>query len=239
MKISRYSLLLLLSLGLVSSAQAGVGDWLKKKLDKSGSTTGLNVETVAAGLREALEQGAGRAVQTLGRDNGFWSHPRLRIPMPEKLQKAEQTLRKLGQGRLADDFVQSLNRAAEQATPAARDIFVSAIRRMSIRDAMDILKGPPDAATTFFRQHTEAALTGAFHPIVARTTTAVGVTARYKKLLKRIEPLGLADARDLDIDAYVTRQALDALFQLVAEEEGRIRRDPVARTTELLKQVFQ
>jgi hypothetical protein len=231
--------MLLLSLGLVAAAHAGVDDWLKQKLKKSGSSASLDADTVAAGLREALEQGTGRAVQTLGRDNGFWSHPQLRIPMPEKLQKAEKTLRKLGQDKLADEFVQSLNRAAEQATPAARDIFVGAIRKMSMRDAMDILKGPPDAATRFFRQHTESALTAAFHPIVSRSTTAVGVTAYYKRMLKRVEPLGLVDTREFNLDDYVTRKALDALFQLVAEEEGRIRKDPVARTTELLKKVFQ
>lgn len=230
---------MLLSLSLTASAHAGLDDWLKQKLKQSGSGSSLDTETIAAGLREALEQGTGRAVQTLGRDNGFWSHPQLRIPMPEKLQKAEKALRKLGQGKLADEFVQSLNRAAEQATPAARDIFVGAIRKMSIRDALDILKGPPDAATKFFRQHTDAALAGAFRPIVARSTEAVGVTARYKKMIKRVQPLGLVDARELDLDDYVTRRALDGLFQLVAEEEARIRKDPVARTTELLRKVFR
>lgn len=230
--------MLLLSLGLTVSAHAGLDDWLKQKLKQSGSASSLDAETVAAGLREALEQGTGRAVQTLGRDNGFWSHPQLRIPMPEKLQKAEKALRRLGQDKLADEFVQSLNRAAEQATPAARDIFVGAIRKISIRDALDILKGPPDAATKFFRQHTDAALVAAFRPIVARSTEAVGVTARYKKLVKRVQPLGVVDARELDLDDYVTRRALDGLFQLVAEEEARIRKDPVARTTELLRKVF-
>ncbi|HKQ31395.1 MAG TPA: DUF4197 domain-containing protein [Burkholderiales bacterium] len=220
------------------SACAGLDERLKEKL-KSGSGGSLDAATVAAGLREALEQGTGRAVQTLGRENGFWSHANLRIPVPEKLARAEKTLRRLGQDKLADDFIQSLNRAAEQATPAARDIFVGAIRKMTIRDAFDILNGPPNAATQYFRRHTETSLAQAFRPIVARSTQAVGVTAQYKKLVSRVEPLGVVDTRGLDLDDYVTRKAMDGLFQLVAEEEKRIREDPVARTTELLRKVFK
>jgi len=224
---------------LSSSACAGLDDRLKEKLKSSGSGASLDAATVAAGLREALEQGTGRAVQTLGRDNGFWSHPSLRIPVPEKLTRAEKTLRRLGQDKLADDFIRSLNRAAEQATPAARDIFVGAIRKMTIRDAFDILNGPPNAATQYFRRQTDAPLAQAFRPIVARSTQSVGVTAQYKKFVQRVEPLGVVDTRELDLDDYVTRKALDGLFELVAQEEKRIREDPVARTTELLRKVFK
>jgi hypothetical protein len=230
---------LLAALLATTTAHAGLDDWFKEKLKSAREGQSVDTETVAAGLREALEQGTQRAVQTLGRENGFWSHPQLRIPMPEKLQKADKALRRLGQDKLADEFVQSLNRAAEQATPAARDIFLGAIRRMSIRDAYDILKGQPDAATLYFRRQTETPLAGAFRPIVTRSTEAVGVTARYKKIVKRIEPLGIVDTRDLNLDDYVTNKAMDALFYLVAEEEKRIRADPVARTTELLRKVFK
>jgi hypothetical protein len=231
--------MLLVAVLATTTAQAGWDDWLKDKLRSARDGQSLDADTVAAGLREALEQGSQRAVQTLGRENGFWSHPQLRIPMPEKLQKADKALRRLGQDKLADEFLQSLNRAAEQATPAARDIFVGAIRRMSIRDALDILKGQPDAATLYFRRHTQTPLADAFRPVVARSTAAVGVTARYKKFIKRAEPLGIVDTRDLDLDDYVTRKAMDALFHLVADEERRIRADPLARTTELLKKVFK
>jgi hypothetical protein len=235
----RYCLVLSAALLAVFPAQAGIDDWFKEKIKSVRDGQQVDADTVAAGLREALEHGTARAVQTLGRDGGFWANPQWRIPMPAKLQKAEKTLRRLGQDRLADEFVQSLNRAAEQATPAARDIFVGAIRKMSIRDAVDILKGQPDAATQYFRRHTESPLVQAFRPIVARSTATAGVTASYKKMVKRVEPLGVVDTRDLDLDDYVTGKAMEALFQLVAEEEKRIRENPAARTTELLRKVFR
>jgi hypothetical protein len=232
----------LLLLGALSAAPgcAGSSDWLRGEINRSsGMSTKLDPAVVAAGLREALEQGTARAVQQLGRENGFWSHPALRIPMPEKLQKAEGALRRFGQDKLADDFIRSLNRAAEQATPEARRIFVDAIHRMTIQDAVDILRGTQDAATRYFRRQTETPLTQAFRPIVAHSTAAVGVTSGYKRLVQRAEPLGLVDTGQLDIDDYVTRKALDGLFQLVADEERRIRLDPAARTTELLRNVFR
>jgi Protein of unknown function (DUF4197) len=224
----------------VVSCAASSSDWLKHEVERATSAAAPpDAATIAAGLREALEHGTARAVQELGRENGFWADSRLRIPLPEKLQKVDAALRRVGQEKLADDFVRSLNRAAEQATPEARRIFLDAIQRMTIRDALDILRGPQDAATRYFRAQTEAPLTQAFHPIVARSTAAVGVTANYKRIASRAEPLGLVDMRDLDIDAYVTRKALDGLFVVVADEERRIRENPAARTTELLRKVFR
>jgi hypothetical protein len=235
-KPSRYiACALLLILAPSFPVHAGLKEWASEKVKKQEK---LDAKTVAAGLRQALEQGTQQAVGALGRENGFWKHPTLRIPVPEKLVKVERGLRRIGQDKVADDFVRSLNRAAEQATPAARDIFVNAIRKMTVRDAMDILKGSDDAATLYFRRHTEAPLISAFKPIVTRSTEAVGVTAHYKRFVKKAQPLGLVDTRNLDIDDYVTRKALDGLFSLVAEEEKRIRKDPVARTTELLRKVF-
>ncbi|MFL6623683.1 MAG: DUF4197 domain-containing protein [Sulfurifustaceae bacterium] len=232
------SMALLLLATFAFAAHAGVKDWLEEQIRKASPQKVVDPTTVSAGLREALEHGTSRAVRELGREDGFWKHPRLRIPMPEKLHTVERGLRRLGQDKLADDFALSLNRAAEQATPAAQKIFVDAIRGMTIRDAMDILRGPPDAATRYFRQHTEGTLAEAFRPIVARSTDAVGATANYKKIIKKVEPLGLANAASLDIDEYVTQKALAGLFGLVAEEERRIREDPAARTTELLRKVF-
>ena len=231
---------LLVGVLLFGSGCSGVSEQVKSRLSRAtNSDGGLDPATVAAGLREALEQGATRAVQQLGRDNGFWLHPTLRIPVPENLRKIDTALRRLGQRKLADDFTHSLNRAAEQATPAARAIFVDAIRRMTVNDAIAILRGPPDAATQYFRRTTEASLAASFMPIVARSTQAVGVTALYKRVGQRAESLGVSDAARFDIDAYVTRKTLDALFVLVADEERRIREDPLARTSELLRKVFR
>ncbi len=225
---------------LASTGCGGVSEQLKSRLNRAtGADTDLDAATIAAGLREALEQGSTRAVQQLGRENGFWSHPTLRIPVPENLRRIDAGLRRLGQSRLADDFSRSLNRAAEQATPAARAIFVDAVRRMTVGDAVAILRGPQDAATQYFRRQTESSLTVNFRPIIARSTEAVGVTALYKRIGQRAESLGMADAARYDIDAYVTRKTLDALFVLVADEERRIREEPLARTSELLRKVFR
>lgn len=232
--------LLLLAASLAVSGCAEIADRVREQVGReSTSRAGLDRATVAAGLREALAQGTTRAVRELGHENGFWSHPRLRIPIPANLQKAERGLRRLGQAKLADDFALALNRAGERAAPAAREIFLEAIHQMTIQDAFEILRGPSDAATQYFRRHTEARLTRAFRPIVARSTEAVGVTAAYKRVLVRAQPLGLIDTSQWDIDDYVTHKTLDGLFQLVAAEEQRIRADPVARTTELLRNVFR
>lgn len=216
-------------------AAAGLDDWFKTRV--GGSPT--DAATLSAGLKQALEQGAERAVATLGREDGFYRHPELKIPMPEKLRKLESGLRRLGQDRHADEFVLSLNRAAESALPHAREVLLDAIRAMSIEDAVGIVKGPPDAATRYFRARSEGALTQRFTPIVVAATDRVGVTRRYKKLVSDSGMLArLVDTRELDIDAYITRQALDGLFHLIGDEEKRIREQPVARTTELLRQVF-
>lgn len=225
---------------LIVAACGSFPEQFKARLNHmSNGDAELDSATIAAGLRQALEQGSARAVQELGRNGGFWSRPMLRIPIPDNLKKVEAGLRRLGQGRLVDDFARSLNRAAEQATPAARAIFVEAIRRMTVRDAVAILRGPPDAATRYFRRNTEAELAASFKPIVARSTQSVGVTSFYKRVVDRAAVLGVVDTQRFDIDAYVTHKALDGLFRRVADEERRIREDPAARTTELLRKVFR
>jgi hypothetical protein len=216
-------------------AVAGLDDWIKARVDVHST----DAVTVSAGLKQALEQGAERAVAALGREDGFYRHPELKIPMPKKLRKIESGLRRLGQDKRADEFVLSLNRAAEAALPQAREVLIDTIRTISIEDAVGIVKGPPDAATRYFRAHSENTLTQRFTPIVTAATDRVGVTRRYKQLVNDNAMLArLVDTRDLDIDAYITRRALDGLFRLIADEEKRIREQPVARTTELLRQVF-
>lgn len=216
-----------------------LSEQLKMQVSRvNGNGSGIDSATIAAGLREALQHGSSRAVSELGRDGGFWSRPALRIPVPSNLQKVDAALRRFGQARLADDFTHALNRAAERAVPAAGGIFGDAIRRITLDDALGILRGPPDAATSYFRRHTEAALARSFRPIVADSTRAVGVTAYYKRVVRSAATVGV-DTRELDIDDYVTRKTLDGLFQVVADEERRIRADPAARTTELLRKVFR
>ena len=233
-----FAISLLLLLPLATHA-GGLDHWLKDQLRQKDSGTALDPGTAADGLKQALEHGTQQAVSLLGRENGYFGDARVKIPLPENLARVEKTLRKLGQGKTADEFVLSLNRAAEAAAPEAKAIFLQVIRQMSVQDAVKIVRGPNDAATAYFRGHSEAALRDRFRPIVAAATDKVGVTHRYKKLLKEAGPVAkLIDTRRLDLDDYVTRKALDGLFLMVADEEKRIRQDPVARTTDLLRKVF-
>lgn len=228
---------LLASLAL---AQTGCStDWAKTQYEEYRQrSAGLDTETIVAGLREALAKGTERAVSALGRVDGYLKNPPVHIPMPEELQRTETLVRKLGGSRYADEFIISLNRAAEAAAPHARAIFLDVIRGMTIQDAHAILTGADDAATQYFRRHAEPRLAGAFRPVVARATTSVGVTRRYKRFVERVAGTGLMDTGGLDLDAYVTQKALDGLFTMIAAEEKRIRQDPLARTTELLRKVF-
>ena len=199
----------------------------------------LSNEEMVAGLKAALQEGTRFAVDSLGRNGGYLDNADVRIPMPHSLVWVEKSLRTLGQEKLADDFVASMNHAAEQAVPEAAAIFSEAIQAMTLDDARAILTGPDDAATQYFRAHTETALTRRMRPIISRATDNTGVTSAYKRMLSGAGGLGsLLPGDATDIDGYVTQQALDGLFSVVAEEEQRIRENPLARSSELLKKVF-
>lgn len=202
------------------------------------AASGLPTSDVAAGLKEALAQGTTHAIKTLGRADGFWGNPAVRIPLPDPLQKTESLLRSLGQGKKVDAFQLSLNRAAERAVPEVADIFGDAIRTMTLDDARAILAGPPDAATQYFRRVAGERLAQRIRPIVADATGRVGVTRKYKALAGG--PLGALGGMGgaLDLDGYVTDKTLDGLFATIAEQEKEIRRNPAARTSELLRRVF-
>lgn len=204
-----------------------------------GGKGALGRKEVISGLKEALSKGTQFAVSTLGRKGGFLDDPQVRIPLPKSLQTVEHALRFVGQEQLADEFVATMNHAAEQAVPEAAGVFASAIRRMSVTDAMGILNGPDDAATRYFRREAGPELIQKMLPIVRRTTSRAGVTASYKRLVDSVPYAGgvLKDS-NLNLDSYVTEKAVDGLFTKIAAEEKRIRKDPAARTTELLRRVF-
>ena len=224
-------LFLTLSLLLPATGMAGLRDWLQPASSDPSQ---------AEALRELLSQGSVQAVSQLGRPDGYFANPRVRIPLPENLRRIERTLRSLGQGEVADEFILSLNRAAETAAPEAKAVFLDVVRGLTLKDTVAIVKGPDDAATRYLRQHADTTLTSRFLPIVSRATEQVGVTARYKKLTRRASFAGgVLDLSRLDLDNYVTQRALDGLFLLIGDEEQRIRRDPAARTTELLRKVFK
>jgi hypothetical protein len=224
--------------GLLLAGCANLPPELQGVLDQAaGSEAALGEGDIAAGLKEALATGTQRAISRIGVTDGFWKNVSLRIPLPENLQKAEKALRMFGQGERVEEFHLSLNRAAEKAVPEAASIFGNAIRAMSLADARQILNGPPTAATDYFRGKTTTTLMERFKPVVSRATASVGATREYKDLAVKVARY-MPGFETQDIDAYVTDRALSGLFQTLGEEEKRIRQDPAARTTELLRRVF-
>jgi hypothetical protein len=199
----------------------------------------LSDERVAAGLREALQVGTGNAVQLTGRLDGYFRNDAIKILMPERLRPIEKGLRRVGQGRQVDDFVLSMNRAAERAAPTAKDIFWNAIRQLTFDDARRILSGGDSAATEYFRRKTSDELTAAFRPVVEQAMNEVGATRRYEELTRRAKSVPFVHIQTLDIAEYVVAKALDGLFHVLSEEEQKIRTDPAARVTSLLKEVFR
>lgn len=221
-------------------ACAGRLDALKESLKSGGVTaTEPGADEIARGLKAALAQGAEKAVNRLGQPDGFLRNLDVKIPLPPTLARVETTLRRLGQQRLADDFVAALNHAAETAVTEAAPIFRDAITQMTLADAKQILTGPDDAATRYFRRVGDARIQERMLPIVQAATEKAGVTSAYKKLVGHRTVAALFRGHDdLELDRYVTQKTSDGLFRLIADEEREIRRNPVARTTELLKKVF-
>jgi hypothetical protein len=204
-------------------------------LEKSSS---LSDPQVADGLKEALQVGADNAVKLTGRTDGYFANEAIKILMPPKLRSLEKGLRAIGFGPKIDDFVLSMNRSAEAAAPAARQIFADAIMAMSFEDARKILSGGDTAATDYFKGKTSGQLTAAFRPYVEKTMGENGVTQQYKALTDQYQSIPFAKSQNLDISDYVVGKALDGLFHELADQERQIRQNPAARTTELLKQVF-
>lgn len=203
-----------------------------------GRPGGLNDAKIASGLKEALQIGTQNAVNLTGRLDGYFRNEVIKILMPEKLQTLEKGLRLVGYGPRVDEFVLSMNRAAERAAPRAKAIFWDAIGEMSFEDARKILNGGDTAATDYFQDKTTDRLAAAFRPVVDKAINEVGVTRRYKELIGRYEAIPFVTSERFDIDQYVVTKALDGLFYVVGEEERKIRTNPTARVTDLLKEVF-
>jgi hypothetical protein len=229
---------LVIAMGLAPcGARADLQQDLSRLLGKSSAEPSR--KEMATAIRQALSQGGERAIRTLGRKDGFFRNPEVRIPMPRELRPVDSLLRRLGQGRYADQFVRTLNRAAEQAIPLAADVIRDTVSHMTVRDAVKIVRGPDNAATLYLRKHAGEALGKQFLPIVRQTTANAGVTRSYKRLMARAGPMARQlGVKTVDLDQYVTDRTLDGLFHVLAQEEKRIREHPVARTTELLKKVF-
>ncbi len=224
-----------------STSHAGFMDNLTRELVPAARQSSLDDGTIAKGLKEALATGTERAVKEVARTDGYFGNQLIRILLPEKVQQVANVLSRIGYQQEVDSFVMSMNRAAEKAAPKAAGFFGDAIRKMSLEDARAILSGDDTAATRYFEKHTRPGLYNAFKPVVVNSMEQVGTARTYKNMIGRYEgnPLAsLTGAPDLDLNNYVTNKALDGLFKMVGEEEKKIRSNPAARSTELLRKVF-
>jgi hypothetical protein len=210
----------------------GLGAWCP------AFAAGLTETDAAAGIRVALEKGAVAAVKLLGKPEGFLGNPQVRIPLPGALNDAAKLLRATGQQRRVDELEVAMNRAAEAAVPEAQALLVNAVKGMSVEDAKQVISGGDNSVTDFFARKTREPLGVKFLPIVTKATEKVGLVDRYNALAGRAAGFGLIKKQDANIQAYVTEKALDGLFLMIAEEEKKIRANPAAAGSAILKKVF-
>lgn len=198
----------------------------------------ISNKDAVGGLKEALSQGATKAVATLGKQDGFLGNPKVKIPLPESLEKVESLMRRFGKGQQADELVTSMNRAAESAVQEAKPLLLGAVKQMSVEDAKKILNGGDDAATRYFRDKTEAPLTDKFLPIVRQATAKAQLAEKYDQFAGAGKRYNLVKEEDAKLENYIARKALDGMYWMIAEEERAIRRDPVGAAGNLAKKVF-
>jgi hypothetical protein len=222
-------------------------DWLKKQADslqgKSPSAvtaTKLSDTKIGSGLKEALKVGLENAVKSTGQPGGFFNNDAIKILIPQQIRGIEPVLKSLGLNKQLDEFVLSMNSAAESATPLAQDIFLNALLDMSIDDAKKVLSGGESAATAYFKDKTKDKLVAAFRPAVQKTLDSYGISKKYNELISRYKTIPFAKSLpNLDADQYVVSKTVDGLFYVLGQEEAKIRKDPAARVTDLLKEVFK
>ena len=233
---------LLIAVSFFTFAAFSQGSLLNKAKDalnktKSGSDSSLSAEEIASGLKEALTVGATNSSGKLSVADGFFKDAAVKILMPEEVQKVEKKMRTLGMGKLVDNTILSMNRAAEDASKSAANIFIKAIKQMSISDALGILKGTDTAATGYLRKVTNAELTAAFKPVIETSLAKVDATKYWKDFFNTYNRFS-SEPVNTDLTAYVTERAMKGIFYYVAEEEKKIRKDPAARVSDILKKVF-
>jgi hypothetical protein len=207
-----------------ASSSAGVGS--------------LSNEETSGGLKEALTQGVGKAVASLGASDGFFGNDAVKIPLPKSLKKIQKGMKLMGMGKQSDELVLKMNRAAEAAVPEAKTLLVDSIKKMTLTDAKNILTGPQDAATQYFRKATSAQMAEKFLPIVQKATANVQLADSYNKYAEMGSKFGVVKKEDANINQYITNKALDGVYYMVAQEEAAIRKDPLGQASSLLKKVF-
>ena len=202
------------------------------------SLADLSQTDASSGLKDALIQGAQIAVKQLGKPGGFSNNEDVRIELPGKLGKAAQTMKMMGMGAQVDELEASMNKAAEAAVPQAQALLVDAVKKMTVTDAKSILSGPDDAATQYLNKTSREQIRAKFLPIVKQATDKVGVAQQYNAFAGQAAAFGVVDAKSANVENYVTEQALDGLFKMIAEQEAGIRENPAAAATSLAKKVF-
>jgi Protein of unknown function (DUF4197) len=212
--------------------------WLTAGPVAAQSLDRLSGSEATAGLKAALDKGAASAVASLGRPDGFWANPKVKIPLPENLQRAKSALKLMGKGREVDELERAVNRAAEEAVPQSKQLLTNAVKSMTVEDAKQILRGGDDSVTQFFKAKTAPQLTERFLPIVSKVTAKNGLAQQYNSLAGQVAQFGLVKADQATIEGYVTQKALDGLFTMIAEEERKIRSNPVAAGSDIIRKVF-
>ncbi len=211
---------------------------LAASLAQAGALDAISTGDASAGVKEALSKGADYAVASLGKNGGFLGNDKVKIPLPGYLQKADSALRMFGMGKQADQLVETMNHAAENAVAVAKPVLTDSIKKMSVQDAKGILTGGDDSVTQYFKRTSTDQLTAKFMPIVKTETQKLQLADQYNKLAGKAASAGLVDKKDADIDSYVTQKAMDGLFLMIAEEEKKLRANPVGAGSDLLKKVF-
>lgn len=211
---------------------------LTAAIAQAGSLDAISAGDASAGVKEALAKGADYAVASLGKENGFLGNSKVKIPLPGYLQKAEKGLRMFGMGKQADELMETMNHAAENAVAEARPILSESIKKMSVDDAKGILTGGEGSVTKYFKRTSSAQLTEKFTPIVKASTKKLQLAEQYNQFAGKTASSGLIDKKDADLDSYVTQKAMDGLFLMIAEEEKKLRSNPVGAGSDLLKKVF-
>ena len=205
-----------------------------------GSSQGSNLtnDEVIRGLKEALNVGTNNATGKAARTDGFFKNPSIKIPFPPEARMVESTAKSVGMSSQVDNFVKTMNRAAEEASKEAAPIFINAVRTMTITDGLSILRGGNGAATNYLKNRTTAELTNKFSPIVKRAINKVHLTRYWKPIITKYNKIPGVRRQNPDLDRYVTERALQGLFKLIADEENKIRKDPAARVSDILRKVF-
>jgi hypothetical protein len=230
-----FSLLLLILIG-VQYSDAQLLKNAKKFLNNN--TKGLTEKDAADGIKEALVNGNGASVTLVSALNGYWGNPEIKIPFPPEAMEMETKLRAIGMSKKVDEFNESMNRAAEKAATEAKPIFVAAIKGMTVKDAINIVKGADNAATLYLKNTTSPELVVKFQPVIKSSLDNVNATKYWTDLITIYNKIPLVRKMNPNLSEYVTQRAIDGLFVMIAKEELKIRKDPLARTSELLRKVF-